>query len=94
MINEKIIIQKMNEDLESIERNRNSYADATNINDERLYWNQYLRDCSSYNARYETILLFGYDVLKDDNNKIVGLKSIYTVKKCHYRFKKRSVKQC
>lgn len=77
MINEKIIIQKLNDDLESMERNRNLYADATNLDDERTYWKAYLSDSLSYYARYETILLFGYDVVKDDSNKIIGLKSIY-----------------
>lgn len=76
MINGKIIIQKMNEDLDSIERNRNSYSNATNLNEFRHFWKAYLRDFTSYNARYETILLFGYDVVKDDNNNIVGLKKI------------------
>lgn len=77
MINEKIFIQKLNDDLESMERNRNAYADATNLDEEQLYWKSYLMDSLSYYVRYETMLLFGYDVVKDDNNKIVCLKSVY-----------------
>lgn len=77
MINEKTIVQKMKEDLLSMQQTRDEYAKATNLTDERKYWNDYLKACSSYNARYETILLFGYDIVKDENNNIVGLKNIY-----------------
>lgn len=76
MVNDKVIVQKLKEDLQSMEKNRNSYANATDLKDERQYWNAYMRDCSSYYARYETILLFGYDVVKDKNGNIVGLKAI------------------
>ena len=75
MINEKIIIQKMNDNLEAMERNFKAYANATNIDEEMNYWYAYTTDRSLYKARYETILLLGYDVVKQDN-KIVGLKSI------------------
>lgn len=70
MIDKQLIIEMINEDYESKERNLHSYRQATDMNKKHLYWNAYLRDQVSFNARVQTLLALGYRVVCDGETAV------------------------
>ena len=76
MINEKLIVVLLSESYKRKLQYKQCYECCTDKNERQIYRNAYLKALDLYSARYQMLLLFGYDVVFDENNNIIGIKEI------------------
>lgn len=76
MINEKLIVSALSESYKHKIQLKQCYECSTNKDDKEIYRNAYLKALDLFSARYQMLLMFGYDVVSDENDNIIGLKSI------------------
>lgn len=76
MINEKHIVVLLSESYKRKLQYKQCYECCTDKNERQIYRNAYLKALDLYSARYEMLLLFGYDVVFDENNNIIGIEKI------------------
>lgn len=70
------IVRLLDESNRQKQELKDQYEHCTNRDDRQFYRNAYLKALEIYSARYQMLLCFGYDVITDDNNNIIGIKTI------------------
>ena len=76
MINKNYIVRFIDESNKQMLHYKELYLHSNDIHSRKLYRELYLKAIDIYQARYHMLLLFGYDVIFDENGNITGVKEI------------------
>lgn len=76
MVNEKLILDFLRESYKRKLQYKQRYEHCHDTASKKIYRDAYLKALDLYSARYQMLLLFGYDVVYDENNNIIGIKKI------------------
>lgn len=76
MMDKNFLIRFLDESHKQKLRYKDRYLHCTDLCDMMTYRDLYLKSLDIYNSRYHMLLLFGYDVVFDENGNIIDIKEI------------------